>query len=160
MKEKIKNILNKIEDLFKKINKKIIIISSIVLVIIVVLVLLLFIKPFEGKSQEQKLTNKLEELGIDFYENFYYNQISKDDKERAEFLKKYTDIGIKINLDNLSRFKVEETEKIVKEFVNKETNEECDKINSMVVIYPKEPYEKKSYSIDVILECGNKETKK
>ena len=160
MKEKMKKIFNKIGDLFKKINKKIIIISSIVLVIIIIFVLLLFIKPFEGKSQEQNLTNRLEELGIDFYENFYYNQISKDDKERSEFLEKYTDIGIKINLDNLSRFKVEETEKIVKEFVNTETKKECDKVNSMVVIYPKEPYEKKSYSIDVILECGNKETKK
>ena len=154
MKEKIKNII-------KKFNKKTIIICCIIFVVIVAVALILIIKPF-GKSvtHEGKLTTSLEELGRDFYENFYYNQISKDDEERSQFLEKYTDIGIKINLDNLSRFKSDETEEIKKEFVNDESKEECNLINSMVVIYPKKPYEKTSYSIDVVLECGYKEEKK
>lgn len=160
MKGKTKNITKNLKKIFKQINMKALAIIGVIIVIIVVLVSLIFIKPFEGKSQEEKLTDRLEELGKDFYENFYYNQISKDDKEREEFLEKYTDIGIKINLDNLSRFKVEETKKIVKEFINDETKKECDKVNSMVVIYPKKPYEKKSYKVDVILDCGYKKSKK
>ena len=160
MKGKLKNIINNLKKIVKNINKKVFVILGVVLVVIVLIVSLVIAKPFEGKSQEEKLTNRLEELGIDFYENFYYNQISKDDKEREEFLKKYTDIGIKINLDNLSRFKVEETKKIIKEFVNDETKKECDKVNSVVVIYPKEPYKKESYKVDVILDCGYKKSKK
>ena len=160
MNGKLKKTKRNIKGLLKNLNKKTITIFGVILVIIVVLILLLFVKPFKGESQEQKLTNKLEELGVDFYENFYYNQISKDDKERKEFLEKYKDIGIKINLDNLSRFKVEETEKIIKDFVNDKTKEKCDKVNSVVVIYPKEPYKKKSYTIDVVLDCGYKKAKK
>lgn len=149
MKEKIKNI---------KFNKKTIIIIAIVLVIVVAIIFgLTFLK--KEDSQEQKLTNELKELGVDFYENFYYDQISSDDKERSEFLEKYVDIGIKINLDNLSRFKTEETEEIVKKFVNDDTKKECDRTSSMVIIYPKEPYEKDSYTIDVILECGYEDKK-
>lgn len=148
--EKIKNI---------KFSKKMIIIPICILVVILLIVFVPKLFKQEA-SQEEKLTTTLEELGIDFYENFYYNQISSNDEERKEFLEKYKDIGIKINLDNLSRFKSEETEEISKKFVNKETKEECDKINSMVVIYPKEPYEKTSYSIDVILECGYEKEEK
>lgn len=142
--EKIKNI---------KFTKKSVIISICVLAILLVLVMVLILTK-RGISQEKKLTNNLKALGVEFYENFYYDQISSNTDERKEFLEKYTDIGIKINLDNLSRFK---GEKIKEDFINDETNEECDRINSMVVIYPKEPYKKTSYSIDAILECGYEE---
>ena len=37
---------------------------------------------------------------------------------------------------------------------NSKTNQECDKTNSMVIIYPKEPYGKKDYRIDTNLVCG------
>lgn len=139
-------------------NKKVVIIAATIIGIILVSVII-FLVTKNNISQEEKLTSSLKELGIDFYENFYYNQISSDEKARAEFLEKYKDIGIKINLDNLSRFKTEETEEIVKTFVNDETKKECDRINSMIIIYPKEPYEKKSYSIDAILKCGYEEKK-
>ena len=70
------------------------------------------------------------------------------------FLEKYKDIGIKVSLDNILRSKKTETTDENNTFINKETNEECNKNTSMVVIYPKEPYGKTDYSIDAILDCG------
>lgn len=148
MREKLKNI---------KFNKKMVIIPAVILVVVLIVVLVLVFAK-KGESQEVKLTNELKELGIDFYENFYYKQVGSNDEERSEFLEKYKDIGIKISLDNLSRYKTDETEEIVKKFVNNESKEECDRINSMVVIYPKEPYDKDSYTIDAMLECGYEKT--
>jgi len=152
--------MKKIKMIFSKIakHKKIVgIIAALLLVIIIVIIV--FFGVTKKEEQSQVLSNSLKDLGIDFYENFYYNQIGKDDKERKEFLEKYKDIGIKVNLDSLSRYKKDETDEILKKFVNSETEEECDKDSSMVVIYPKDPYGKKDYSIDANLVCGFEETK-
>lgn len=141
-----------------KLNKKIIIIVSGIIVSITLLALILFLVLGKKENESLKLSSSLKELGIDFYENFYYNQVGKTDKERKEFLEKYKDIGIKISLDNLSRYKKDDMDSILKQFVNSKTEEECDRNNSMVVIYPKDPYGKKNYAIDAILVCGFEET--
>lgn len=139
--EKIKEIMN---------NKKIIIlIISILLMGVLVIVVL----TTNNNSQKQELTKKMEEMGKEFYENFYYKQVGSTDEERKEFLKKFETIGIKVNLDNLSRYNSQDTEKILKDFVNKKTNKECDKINTQVIIYPEEPYNQNSYKLTVNLEC-------
>lgn len=44
-------------------------------------------------------------MGVQFYEDFYYNQIGKNETERKVFLEKYKDIGIKVSLDNMLRSK-------------------------------------------------------
>ena len=88
------------------------------------------------------------------WSNFAYYQIGKNETERKVFLEKYKDIGIKVSLDNMLRSKKTETTDENNSFINKETNEECNKNTSMVVIYPKEPYGKTDYSIDAILDCG------
>lgn len=138
-------------------NKKILLVVGIILVIILLVVVLFLV--FNNKENEsEKLSASLKELGIEFYEEFYYKQIGQNDKERQEFLEKYKDIGIKVNLDSLSRYKKEDSEKILEEFVNGKTEEACDKTNSMVVIYPKEPYGNEDYTIDAILVCGFEET--
>lgn len=144
MKEKIKNI---------KFNKKMIIIPAIILVIVLVVVLILI---FGGnkKSQQVTLTNELKELGVDFYENFYYKQVGSNDEERNKFLEKYKDIGIKVNLDNLSRYNGKDSEVVLKKFVNKKTKKACNKNLTQVIIYPQEPYTQNSYKIEVLLECG------
>ena len=41
--------------------------------------------------------------------------------------------------------------------VNDKTKEECDRNSSMVIIYPKDPYGQKDYTIDAILVCGFEE---
>ena len=139
----------------KKLNKKqYYIIGGVALLVIIVIVSLLIIFGNKPKNESQKLSNELKQLGVSFYEDFYYNQIGKTDEEKKAFLEKYTDIGIKVSLDNLARSKKDESEEILKKFVNSKTNTECDKTNSMVTIYPREPYGKKDYRIDANLVCG------
>ena len=113
----------------KKLNKKqYYIIGGIVLLLIVIISLFLIFNN-HSKNESQKLSKELKELGISFYEDFYYNQIGKTDEEKKTFLEKYTDIGIKVSLDNLARYKKDESEEIIKKFVNSKTNQECDKTN-------------------------------
>src|SRR5574344_2999906 len=143
-----------IEEKSEKIEKKG---HKLLIAIIVVVIIALggtyFL--FFSKSQEEKLKDTLIELGSYFYENFYSQKIGKTDEERVAFLKKYEEIGIKINLDNLSRYNDEEHEEMnkvfeekVKLFVNDSTNKECNKDNTKVTIYPQSPYDSKTYKIE------------
>ena len=141
MKEKLKGFFQ---------NKKTIgiIIGCIVIVILIVLAIFAF-KNFNKVNLDKSLIN----MGKDFYENFYYNQIGKDDAEKKEFLQKYESIGIKVSLDNLERYDSGKNKEEVAKFKNEKTGKECDKTNTMVVIYPQDPYEKTSYRIESILSC-------
>lgn len=137
--------MKKILDFIKKYFIGII---AIIIVIIIALVLIFRV------NQEKELTNTLKEMGIDFYENFYYINAGENLKERSAFLKKYEDIGVKINLDNLSKYNSEENTKKLEQFKNNKTNKTCDINSTEVVIYPKEPFNKNNYEIEVILDCG------
>ena len=142
-------------------EKRIKILAIVCTAISIILIIIgLVISIFNGNMgvEKDEMTIYLEKMGKEFYEDFYYKQIGQTDKERHEFLEKYKDIGIKVNLDSLSRYKKEDSEKILEEFVNSKTEEACDKTNSMVVIYPKEPYGNEDYRIDAILVCGFEET--
>lgn len=130
-------------------------ITTLILIIAIILIIIFSSK----KSEEDKLNDMLKELGINFYENFYYDQVGTNDTERKEFVKKYETIGIKVNLDNLSRLNSDESKKMVDKFVNSKTKKECDKSNTRVIIYPKTPYEKDSYDIKTELVCGFDESK-
>ena len=130
------------------------IISGVIIIVVVLSIFLIFTLKKKTISNSEQLTKSLKEMGVQFYEDFYYNQIGKNETERKVFLEKYKDIGIKVSLDNMLRSKKTETTDENNPFINKETNEECNKNTSMVVIYPKEPYGKTDYSIDVILDCG------
>lgn len=126
------------------------IIGGILLVLIITLSLFMIKKD----NQEEELTTILKELGSEFYEEFYYDKVGNNLEERRNFLEKYKDIGIKINLDNLSRYNSEKNKEKIEQFVNKKTNQECDKENTMVIIYPNDPYEKDSYKEEIKLICG------
>lgn len=141
MKEKLKGFFQ---------NKKTIgiIIGCIVIIALIVLAIFAF-KNFNKVNLDKSLIN----MGKDFYENFYYNQIGKDDAEKKEFLQKYESIGIKVSLDNLERYDSGKNKEEVAKFKNEKTGKECDKTNTMVVIYPQDPYEKTSYRIESILSC-------
>ena len=136
----------------KKMNKKVcLIICGIVVAIAVIATTVVLIL---NRSNEKELNKKLEELGISFYEDFYYDAVTK--QSGTDFLAGYEQIGIKVSLDNLSRSKGVNTEEIIKFFVNSKTKKACDKDNTKVTIYPKEPYEKKDYKVEIQLECGFK----
>lgn len=140
-----------------RLNKKncFIALATLILIIAIVLIITFTFK----ESEEDKLNDMLKELGINFYENFYYDQVGTNDTEKKEFVKKYETIGIKVNLDNLSRIDSDDNKKIVDKFVNSKTKKECDKLNTRVIIYPKSPYEKDSYDIKTELVCEFDESK-
>ena len=124
-------------------------------VVAVVIVVAAVIFGIKGTNNPEKvLTAKLSELGTDFYENFYYDQLGKSQEEREETLKKFSDKGIKIDLDNLIRLNSDNSEDLKSIFVNKKTGSSCDAKNTKVIIYPKEGYGKKDYKIETVLECG------
>ena len=137
-------------------KKSIAIICGIVAAIVVIVVVILFATGTIGnknKKVEKQLTTRLEELGRNFYEEYYYKQVGKDDEARKEFVKGYSQNGIKINLANLARSNTTEQEKILNEFKNAD-GEACNSSNTKVAIYPKEPYGAKDYDIKVTLDCG------
>lgn len=137
-----------------KLNKqKLFIAGGTALALILIIIFAVFMFAGRGNSQEEILTEKLEELGVKFYEDFYYKQVGTSDEEKAKFLKEYSSIGIKVDLNNLARYN-DDPETILKEFTNSMTNKDCDKDNSKVIIYPQDPYNKDSYKIEVELVCG------
>ena len=107
-----------------------------------------------GNNQEKLLKDYLKEMGTDFYENLYYQQVGKDDEERKKFLNNFKDLGIKVSLDSLSRYKSSENKEKIDAFVNKSKNQDCDKNNTKVIIYPTDPYGQKDYRMELQLECG------
>lgn len=137
----------------KNMNKKTIIIAVCCLVGVVVLGVVGY-AVLAKETEEEKLIRLLNEMGTDFYENYYYDQLGKTDEEREKFLALYTDKGIKVNLDNLGRYNSKVNEDKIAEFVNSETNEECDKIETKIIIYPKESFGKTDYELEAVLECG------
>ena len=144
---------------FKLNKKKIFIIGGVVLALILLIVGLVILVPKFTYNQEKELTKELKDLGKSFYEDYYYNGLAKTDEEKIEFVSRYKDLGIKVSLSNAARVKVNETDEILKKFVNKKTGEDCDADSSMITIFPKEPYGVKDYSINVNLVCGfEKET--
>ena len=122
--------------------------------VLLVLIMMLGLFMFKKDNQEEELNQLLKQLGSEFYEEFYYDKVGNNLEERKNFLEKYKDIGIKINLENLSRYNSEQNKDSLAKFVNKKTNQECDKTNTMVIIYPTEPYEKNSYTEEIKLICG------
>ena len=137
----------------KQENKKIkILVSLIIIVILVVTVTMIFLK----RSNEEELNTSLKEMGKNFYENFYYEQIGSSSNERNALLSKFTTIGIKVDLENLGRYNDGEFSKEIKEFKNNKTGKNCNKTKTKVIIYPKTPYGKTDYKIETELGCGFK----
>lgn len=137
----------------KQENKKIkILVSLIIIVILVVTVTMIFLK----RSNEEELNTSLKEMGKNFYENFYYEQIGSSSDERNALLSKFTTIGIKVDLENLGRYNDGEFSKEIKEFKNNKTRKNCNKTKTKVIIYPKTPYGKTDYKIETELDCGFK----
>ena len=142
-----------------KINTKKVICSIGIVAVIIAAVLCFALG--NKNNQEAVLNSKLKELGVNFYEEFYYEKIGSTQEEKEEILKRFTDKGIKINLDNLIRLNNDGEEDLENLFVNKKTGSACDAANTKVIIYPKENYGKKDDEIETVLECGfeSKKTK-
>lgn len=154
----MKNLLKRIN--LKKNKKKIIICGCSLLIVILLLVVGIGVIPKLFDNQEEELTNRLVEIGKDFYEEFYYPQVGENDEEKAKFLANFSEYGIKVSLNNMARVKSGEPDDILAEFKNKRKKQDCDKDASMVVIIPKKPFGKKDYEIKPELVCGFQENEK
>ena len=159
-KEEVKVVTEGKKNETKPVNKNngiiCIVIGVVLVVALIVAACIMFIK--KG-GQEASLSKSLESMGKDFYENFYYTQVGSTDEERANFLSKYETIGIKINLDNLSRYDNNKNSDKINKFVNNKTNKACDRTNTRVIVYPQKPYNQTSYKIETQLDCGFDEVK-
>lgn len=127
----------------------------IILAIIIVLVVAFIIFKPGKQTLKEELTQELKTMGEEFYTDFYYVEISKNktSDEVTEFLSKFSDVGVKVNLDNLSRYDSEKNKEKIKKFKN-EKNESCNQSTSQAIIYPKSPYGKKDYKVKVELDCN------
>jgi len=131
-----------------------------VLILVVILAISLvvyfscFSKEAKLKKQEEELTELLRGMGEDFYENYYYKMAGETQEEKVSYLSKYSTNGVRINIDNLSRYNSKVNKGKAEKFVNKVSNEKCDLNESIVTIIPKEPYGEKNYDLKVTLICG------
>lgn len=105
-------------------------------------------------KREENLTNYLVQMGEDFYEKYYYDAVGSSDESRKNFLQKYSEIGIKVSLDNLSRYNSPVVTEKINEFFSEDETLACNRENTKVIIYPQAPYGKTDYRIDTILKCG------
>lgn len=149
----MEEIKQKKEKKITKLNNKKVIIAIVCAVLVVVVAVAAFFM-LGNKSNEKELEVSLIEMGRDFYEDFYYDQVGASADERTSLLNKFSTVGIKVDLDNLERYKNGKFKEEISEFVNKKTNEKCNKTNTKAVIYPKSPYGKTDYKIEAELDCG------
>lgn len=152
------------EEKSKKMTKeekrnKMILICSIAVVLVIVFVVVFCLTTRNNKSLEDELSESLTKMGEEFYTDFYYVEISKDKTaiEISDNLSKFKDIGIKINLDNLSRYDDGKNKEEISKFKN-ENGIACDITNTRAIIYPISPYGKNDYTIKVELDCGFEQT--
>lgn len=124
-------------------------------ILVIVGVILLLIRLSSSSISENNLKKKLENEGKKFYEKFYFNNEelkSLGEDEIKNFLKAYKDKGLKISLYTLSTYDRED-DSFINQFVNPKTKKPCDQNETKVIIYPKEPFDSKSYKIEVELSC-------
>lgn len=140
-------------------QNKIIVYSLIGLLIITPIIVLLFINNSPTKSNEQEIKKYLEEKATRYYEETYYDYIKKQTENIETFLKNFEQDGLHITVEALiNQNEITESE-ATKKFKNNISKEQCDYKKTKAVLYPQKPYEKKSYKMEIILDCGFAEEK-
>lgn len=134
----------------KKDNKKdhIIISSLLSGIFVMILIGIIFIPNSKASNNtEDKILN----LSNTFYKDYYYKQLidAYDNEKLVLFLSYYSDIGIKVDLENLKLYASLDNKNISDlDFINN-----CNSKKSYVIFYPKEPYEVDDYKTEIILDC-------
>lgn len=152
------NNIDKVNSNFKTIisnyihdNKRMFLLLGIALILTIIIVVTILLFSYNYKDPYEKY---LKDMGKEFYETFYYDQISSDVSDMTEFLKQYEKIGIKVNLNVLSKYAGQKNNELISKFVNSKTGNPCNYTDTRVIIYPHSPYDKKSYSIKTELSCN------
>ena len=129
-----------------------------VIAIILLIILLMFLgylvyNYYFGASKEQKIERILKKMTKTFYEENYYDMLldEKGSKENVvEYLGKYSKTGLRISYDSLKAYYD------MNHKMNYTDLSNCDEFETKVIIYPKSPYNKTSYTLDYILSCDKK----
>lgn len=133
----------------KKIDKKLfILIGTILAIVIIIFVIVKCVN-----NPKNKITKRVKLMGESFYTEYYYKELSRNrsKKDLEKILDKYKDIGIKVNLNNLSLYKSGAFKKEIDSFMDKKNK--CDGKKSKVIIYPEKPYGNNDFKVDVELNC-------
>jgi hypothetical protein len=168
----IKKGFTKLVELVKA-HKKV---SAGVAAALVIVIGCLFVIPSLSKpSTEKVIKQKVNDLGVTFYEDFYYKSSGNGDNDkRTEFLSKYQSMGIKVSLENLIRYyvttdkykeldianvdaSVTDRVEALKKAWFEDKNYNCDGDNTKVIIYPKDPFGEKDYKTELVTVCGFKD---
>ena len=108
------------------------------------------------KVDTESFSNELNKMGETIYTDYYYEvtKVNKTDEEFKEYLGKFNKIGLQFNLVELSKYS-EDNNNIISKFL--EENKSCGRENTMVIIYPEEPYSKDDFTSEVRIDCKLKE---
>ena len=126
--------------------KKKLIIVLIILVLLVVIGILVIPNTKMGKGYLAR--RDIRKLTKTFY-SYYYDENNYDNGVK-EFLKKYTNSGLTISLGNMEVYIEEKTNG----GTSYKSLEKCDRANSMIIIYPKEPFNNTDYELKFDLNCN------
>lgn len=127
-----------------------------VILLIIVLMMLGFLSYIFfynlNSVSEEEFVNQLTQMGEDFYTEYYYKSYSNDMKSEdlKDYLKKFEDIGLQVNLVELEKYS-DENKSQIERFLR--SNKNCKKEGTMIIIYPKSPYSKNDYKSEIRLDC-------
>lgn len=114
-------------------KKNIIIVIGIILFVFGIV---LGVNVVKRNIEDKKTKNKITAIAENFYEETYYITSNKN------LLKTFSNIGITISLEELVEF----------EEANINDYKKYDTSKTIITIYPKEPYEKKDYIVEIELK--------
>jgi len=134
-------------------NAKVTLITALIILLIAIIYLLSYSREMKEK---QNLTNKLYNVASEFYKDYYYQVVGNSDEERASYVSRFNETGITISLEDMVKYKLDDSESILNEFKNYKTKANCDYENTQVIIYPYDPYGVEDFNIDATLVCGFK----
>ena len=137
-------------------QKKIALYVGIGLLVIIVLILALVLSNFNKKkvTEQERLTNYLENKATNFYQNDYYSQVSEITEVMPTLLANFQEEGISMSINVLIDNGVITEDEAKENMKNKDNDTKCDYDNTKAVIYPEEPYKKDSYKVRIQLDCG------
>jgi len=119
------------------------IIGLAMLTVILTMLLTFFAKP------EHIIKHEIENIASDYYENFFYPELTTDNASFEQVMERYTKVGLsRISLRQLLLFDEERyssASDIVKTY--------CDENETFIQIYPEPPFGRTDYHIDYHYAC-------
>ena len=134
-------------------NKKYIIVGILISILVIGLVAFVLFNKYRKQKEEDYLYNQLNRVVKEYYKDYYYNTLGNNDDIRKTNAEKFKSVGIKISLNDLSKYKSDNSE-ILNKFKNSQTNANCDYDKTIITIYPIDPYGNENIRVDSNIVCG------